>query len=178
MNKFPDSGFTLIEMMVTVAVAAILMSVGVPSFQQLIQSNRVTTQTNEFVAALNLARSEAIKRGSRITVCKSSTSTSCAASGGWQQGWIIFMDNNNNASADDGTGSILRVYGALSDVTLTGNTHVASYVSYVASGSTQLAGGGFQAGTLTLCPGSGATKGRTLVLSRTGRLSLSEYVCP
>ncbi|MFO1418814.1 MAG: GspH/FimT family pseudopilin [Methylotetracoccus sp.] len=178
MNNLPKSGFTLIEMMVTVAVAAILMSVGVPSFQQLIQSNRVTTQTNEFVAALNLARSEAIKRGTRITICKSSTSTSCAGSGGWQQGWIIFTDNNNNAAADDGTGSILRVYGALSDVTLTGNTNVASYVSYVASGSTQLTGGGFQAGTLTLCPGSGSAKGRSMVLSRTGRLSLSEYVCP
>jgi type IV fimbrial biogenesis protein FimT len=59
-------GFTLLELMVTIAVLAILATIGVPSFQGLIQSNRVTTQTNELVTALNFARTEAIKRGRSV----------------------------------------------------------------------------------------------------------------
>ncbi len=61
-------GFTLLELMVTVAVVAILATVGVPGFQELIQNNRVTTQTNELVTALNFARTEAVKRGRNVQV--------------------------------------------------------------------------------------------------------------
>lgn len=148
-----ENGFTLIELMVAVSVLAIVLGIGVPGFQELIQNNRITTQANEFVAALNFARSEAIKRGIRITLCRSSDGSNCSDSGNWDQGWIVFVDTNNNASVDGGE-PILKVYSSLRASTLSGNTNVAGYVSYVSSGFTQLTSGAFQAGTFTLCPDS------------------------
>lgn len=171
-------GFTLIELMITLSVAAIVLTLGVPSFREIIQDNRMTTQANEFVATLNYTRSEAVKRGTRVTACKSADFAACSGSGAWDQGWIVFVDGNNNAIADDGAGSLLKVHSRLDGSTLAGNTPVAAYVSFVPSGFTQLTTGGFQAGTATLCPASNGTKGRSITISRTGRLTVAKVVCP
>lgn len=172
-----ENGFTLIELMVAVAVLAVTLTIGVPSFRETIQTNRMATQANEFVAALALARSEAIKRGTRTTLCKSPDGSNCTNGGNWDQGWIVFVDGNNNATADDGTGSILKVYSSLGSSTLSGNTNVANYVSYISSGFTQLIGGGIQAGTFTLCPGTSGATGRSIVISATGRPTVSKVTC-
>lgn len=84
-------GFTLVELMVTIGVAGVLLAVAVPSFNQLIVTNRLTTQANEVVAAMNFARSEAIKRNTRISFCRASsaTATNCAATAGSWRNWII-----------------------------------------------------------------------------------------
>lgn len=84
------SGFTLIELMVTIAVLSIVMLVAVPSFNSLVQGNRLTGQTNQFVAALNLAKAEAVKRNLTIVFCHSADAISCSepTAAGWQ-GWII-----------------------------------------------------------------------------------------
>src|SRR5688572_16029390 len=85
------SGFTLIELMVTIAVASVLLGIAVPSFNQLIVTNRLTAQANEVVSAINFARSEAIKRNTSISFCRTSsaTATTCAASAGNWQDWIV-----------------------------------------------------------------------------------------
>ena len=75
-----NSGFTLMELMVTIAIAAILVGIAIPSFTSIIVSNRLTTSANELVTALNLARSEAVKRGMRITFCKIANGSSCTNS--------------------------------------------------------------------------------------------------
>ena len=62
-NSAKSSGFTLVELMITLAIAGILVAVGIPSFNSTISSNRLTSYANELVTALNLARSEAVKRG-------------------------------------------------------------------------------------------------------------------
>ncbi|MGB5065269.1 MAG: GspH/FimT family pseudopilin, partial [Candidatus Competibacter sp.] len=74
MNR--KSGFTLIELMITVALAAIVLTLGVPAFQETIRNNRLATTVNDFISSLNLTRSEAIKRGTRVTLCKSANGTS------------------------------------------------------------------------------------------------------
>ncbi|WP_438438153.1 GspH/FimT family pseudopilin [Hydrogenophilus thermoluteolus] len=90
---FAMCGVTLVELMVTIAVAAILLAVAVPGFRNLIVSNRLTATTNAFVAALNLARIEAVKRNARVTLCKTAdpnaTAPNCAASATWSQGAIV-----------------------------------------------------------------------------------------
>lgn len=93
-------GLTMIELMITIAIAAILLGIGVPSFQAVIQANRVTTVANDVVGALQFGRSEAVRRGAAVTVCGSLDQATCNAS--WQSGWIV----------RDGTGAVLRVWPA------------------------------------------------------------------
>ncbi|MER2529218.1 MAG: GspH/FimT family pseudopilin [Candidatus Competibacter denitrificans] len=146
------AAFTLMELIVTMALAAIVLTLGVSSFQRMLQSNQAVTTINGFVGALNLARSEAIKRGLRVTLCKSIDKTRCADNGGYEQGWVIFVDSNNNAMIDPSE-AVLQVFDSVADagMTLIGNSQVNRYISYVASGNTKLTTGAFQAGTLTLC---------------------------
>jgi type IV fimbrial biogenesis protein FimT len=175
MNAQKTFGFTLIELMVTVSIAAIVLTLGVPGYTQMIQNNRMSAQANEFVAFLNLARSEAIKRGTRVTLCKSADGASCSGSGAWDQGWIVIIDTNNNATADEG--APLAVHSDLGTSSLLGNSSVASYISFVGAGVTQLTSGGFQAGTLTLCSGVSGVEGRSIVVSRTGRATMNKVSC-
>lgn len=131
-------GFTLVELMVTLAVAAILLTMAVPSFRTTIQNNRLIAEANDFVTALHLARSEAIKRNTPVTMCKSADGTACTTAGAWEQGWIVFVDGNNNTSHDAGE-DILRVRGAAGgSITFRGSTGVADSISYLASGMTTL----------------------------------------
>ena len=83
MNK--QFGFTLVEMMVTILVLAVLLGIGVPSFQTMIQRNRLTTVTNDLVGALQFARSEAVRRGIEVTLC----SGQGGCSGTWVDGWVV-----------------------------------------------------------------------------------------
>lgn len=83
-------GFTLVELMVSIAVLSIVVLVAVPSFNSLVQGNRMTAQVNQFVAALNLAKAEAVKRNQTVLFCHSTDSISCSepSANGWE-GWIV-----------------------------------------------------------------------------------------
>lgn len=160
MNNY--RGFTLIELMITLAVAAILLTVGIPSFSEIIKNNRLSTEINELVTVLNFGRTEAIKRGVDVTVCKSDTGSSCA--GNWEDGWIAFVDLDDDGVFDVGDGEIvLRVY----DGVATGSTLAfpRNRISYSAQGFAI----GFT-GTFVLCDDRGSAKGKGLVVSNTGRV--------
>jgi len=172
-------GFTLMELMVTIAIAGILLGVAIPSFTSIISSNRLTTYANELVTALNLARSEAIKRGVRITLCKSTNGNSCTAGNDWSQGWITFTDQNNNAAYDSATETLLRVQTKSANATIIGNTNVANYISYIATGQTKLTSGAFQAGTIKVCDDRTGNVGINIVLNSVGRMSTRRNIsCP
>lgn len=87
-------GFSLVELMAVLAVATILLGIGVPAFGSLMQSQRTTATVNDFFAAINLTRSEALQRGVRVDLVP--------ADGGWTQGWRVFVDNNDNQKPDAG----------------------------------------------------------------------------
>ena len=82
-----NRGFTLVELMVTLAVLAILLTLAVPSFNQATLGSKLNSMSNSFVASAQLARSEAIKRNAQVTMCASSNGTSCG--GNWQDGWVV-----------------------------------------------------------------------------------------
>lgn len=163
-----ERGFTLIELMVTVAVLAILLSIAIPSYRTFVMNSRMASQTNDLVTALSLARSEAVKRAANVTVCASSNGATCA--GSWNLGWIVL----------DAAGTPLRVQQALGGAsTLSGGTDVASTITFTASGRTTIPITATAASTtLTLCPPTPASvQGRAIQIERTGRSSSSPVAC-
>lgn len=97
-------GFTLIELMVTIAVMAILLAVAAPSFNDVTLNSRLGSYANNFVASANLARSEAIKRNAVVVMCVSSDGVNCTTTGGWEQGWIVGCRTTNPSMFCDGSG--------------------------------------------------------------------------
>lgn len=165
-----QSGVTLLELMVVLAVSAILAVISIPGFVSLAHSSRLSTAANEMISSLHLARSEAIKRNSRAVMCISATGTSCADSGGWHQGWLVFHDANNNAKLDVGETVVLARQALQTGLRATSIGSTARYVSYAPSGGTKQISGAWQGGTLTLCNESGSlNSAREVIISSTGR---------
>ena len=167
---FHQAGYSLVELLVVTALAAVLSMLAIPPMTEMINSQRSIALASAFLSSLNLARAEAIKRNGRAVLCKSADGLACADSGGWEQGWIVFHDADNDAALDDAEQVIERYAGGADGLTLSGNAPVANYVSFSASGSAKHVSGAFQAGTFTLCPLSSSQSDiRQLVLSSTGR---------
>lgn len=101
-------GFSLIELMVVLSIAAILLAVGIPSFRSLIQNQRMTTNVNEFFAAINLTRSAALERGVRVDMIAAGDGSD------WKNGWIIFVDKNNDRIRDSNE-KLIFTHGPLPD---------------------------------------------------------------
>jgi type IV fimbrial biogenesis protein FimT len=111
-----SAGFNLIELMVVLAVGAILLSVGTASYRYVTNSNRVSTEVNSLLGDLMLARSEAIKQGVNVITCPLSTGPTCNNVSTWQGGWMIFADVNNNGLYDTGD-VLIRVQNAFTSTT-------------------------------------------------------------
>lgn len=154
-----EGGFTLVELMVTLAIAAIVMTMAIPSFTDMTKNNRLTTQTNQLVTALNLARSEAITRRVAIDV----TATDAADSGNeWGEGWSVAVNG----------GATLRVFESLgSNTTLDSGNDLAT-IQYQPSGRASATD------TLTLCDDRSGENGRQITILTTGRVTTTTVVCP
>ena len=159
-HSLSEYGFTLLELMVTVSIVAILGALAAPSFQTMIQANRTRTVANELMATLNLARSEAARRGQPVSVCRSSNGSSCASSGtGWDNGWIAFV-NENHASANDKKSpvrdageQILQVRQNLpTGITLRPNGNFTNGITFLCTGLVWGPG----TGTFAICAGNDA----------------------
>ena len=162
-----NSGFTLMELMVTIAIAAILVGIAIPSFTSIITSNRLTTSANELVTALNLARSEAVKRGQQVVVSKTGAN--------WENGWQVFVDIDRSTSAkenvfDAGTDIQLRVYSALpGSYTLWGNNNFTDYIRYTPMGVISNPVGG----SFVICNGGSVSGAKLIIVNGMGRMRLA-----
>lgn len=166
MTKRAARGFTLIELMVTVSVAAVLLAVAAPSFNSVVINNRLSGYANSWVASAQLARSEAIKRNSPVTLCRSANGSTCAASGTWDQGWVVRHATTN---------TVIQVQQALPDrYDMTGSVYTIDF---------QSVGAGATVATVKICPTPALSDGagRDISLSATGRPAISANrtgVCP
>lgn len=157
----PARGVTLIELLVTLAVAVILMTIAVPSFQDAIVRNRLTTSTNDFVGTINYARAEAIKRGQSVTICKSSTGSACTTTGSqWENGWIVFVDADADGSLDSGE-TIIRTWPALPSLyTLRPNNNFTNFLRYDGRGAAN------NIGSFAICHNSTESGAKVIVITR------------
>jgi len=168
------AGFTLIEMMVVIAILGVLLAIGIPSFQQLIVSNRIASNANEIIADLMMARSEALKRGGDVivTVCATTDGNSCSGANDWSRGRLVFVDSTTVGvigSVDAGE-VVLRKAGASDGgvIVAAGGFSTVGFVTYRSSGSvTSLVPGAF-----TVC--KSGYLGRVVSVSIIGRASLSQ----
>lgn len=167
-------GFTLIELLVAIAILAILLGLAAPSFQSIMQGNRVMALTSDLFASLNYARAEAVKRAANVTVCKiadaGAVSPVCAGAGGWNGGWLVFVDDGVAGVVD---GSDLRLQVAQPDggeSSIIGDAAFADYIQFNSRGATSNGAGG----NLTLCNGGIQ---RTVTVNATGHAKVTRGAC-
>jgi len=159
-------GFTLIELMVTISIAGLMLSMAVPSFTDALRNNRLTTYANDFLSSLSLARSEAIKRGVSVTVRKSGAQ--------WEGGWAVFIDDNSNGQLNSNE-LIIQSHAALpATFTLRGNSNFTNFVRYVSSGASSTTG------SFMLCDNKDNNDlaepytSRLLIINNVGRIRMAE----
>ncbi len=165
MAKRINMGFTLIELIVSVSIAAILISVGIPSFASMIKNSRQSATYNAFVADLSYARSEAVKRSDIVTVCARDSDTACKNSASWDDGWLVFADTSGDGSLDAGE-TIIKTSGALEDSqTLRPNGFTnAGFLQYRGRGNTD------STGIFVICDDRGADEAKAINIVLTGAI--------
>jgi type IV fimbrial biogenesis protein FimT len=171
------AGFTMVELLVTFSVLAILATLAAPSFMQTIASNRLTAATNDLYASLVQARSDAVRQGRRVTVCVSSNGSSCnAGTVTWSVGWISFADTvrATDPSVDAGETVSYVVQASHDSLVTRGSSQVSNYVSFAPDGQAKLINGGIQTGVIRVCSTSTAlsdnARAREIVLAAGGRM--------
>jgi type IV fimbrial biogenesis protein FimT len=165
-------GFTLLELMVALVVAAIVSSVAVPGLGNWLAEQELQDRAEALLHALDLARSEAVKRGSRIDVCPGSGGCTAGAMP-WEAGWLVVPD----AERDRASEAIARERAAPPGITVRGNRPVADYVSYTSAGHARRLDGALQMGTFTVCRAGHAARKVILANSGRARIETSTDAC-
>lgn len=179
MNR-PQNGFTLIELIVAIAIVAILAGLALPPLGDLIARNKVATEVNRLVSDFQLARNSAVTRSSVVTICRSGDQVSCLSSSAANQldaGWMTYTSANPQISYVAGTDALLKVGEKASETTqirVQGN-QAPDFISFLPSGRIETAVPGNV--VITICKNGQSTeqvRGRRLTLAVSGRPSISE----
>lgn len=166
-NLKQPRGFTLIELMVTISIMAIVVSLAVPSFNTTIENRRVLTINEMLAASLKLARSEALSRSESITMCFSSDQTTC--SGSWSDGWIIYVDENSDRIFDGGIDELLKASDEVAP-----NYSIELMSNVISSFQFNNEGRAVESGTYRVCgPAADDNRARGVIINLSGGMRFS-----
>ena len=179
MKKTTQTGFTLYELLTTILIVGIILTLGIPNMMEFRQNSRMTTAANDLLSTFHLARSEASRMRAIVTICASADGATCTVGGEFEDGWIVFADTNGDIAVDAGE-SVLRIFPAL-DTSLSINSFGNNdYFSFAATGQGRGAvNGNPTVSTLLFCddrgigiaPG-GRSTARALVATPLGRATV------
>lgn len=169
-------GFTVIELMTTVALLAVMVVLGVPAFTSSIDRNETAANSNALLSALKVARSEATKRSQRVIVCASNNQADCT-SNDWSDGWLVFEDSlpvltNGNGLFDVGE-TIITTYELPNGFSVARASGGADQIAFAATG---LSNSSF-AQNFTICKAN-TSNGRRLTVERSGLVAGADATCP
>lgn len=167
-------GFTLLEALVVVALLGILVSLAAPAMGDLQTKFRLQAQAEGFLDSLILARSEALRRQQRVSLCARASDSACDTTGQWNQGWLVFVDSNDNALRDPEE-PLIENHAALPQGSMVAsNSTVRRYFSYNSEGRSMAINGAFMAGTMRFCQPS-KSAGWQVVINALGKPRIEKY---
>lgn len=162
-------GFTLAELLITVAIIGVVSAIALPMMQDFVDDSAASTQAEQVLSALNYTRSEAVKRNTRVSMCHSSDGATCSgASGDWHTGWLVFVDDDpaGIVGTFQGKDQLLRVQRALpGKARLLATGGIVDFISYTSGGQARTAAGAAQTGALFSCQPSLKAKRRVIALT-------------
>jgi len=161
-----QKGYTLIELMTTLAVAAVLISVAMPGMQSFRMNSRQSGKINEMISIMHLARNTAITTNSRVTLCSSKDGSNCQ-SVAWDEGWIAFVDRDSDQNVDDDE-TVLRVGTGVKGVTISSEEY-SNYLMYRPNGRVMKTAVNQNSGQFTICDRRGSQHGKAIMLDLSGR---------
>lgn len=168
MSRRQIAGFTLLELMVTVSIMAILLTIALPSFQGSLRSNRLATTSNELLASLSLARSEGIKSTRGGGVCASADGAVCGVD--WNLGWMVWTEKDGDGVYDNDE-TVVRYSQGKPQLQLTGSAATISF-----DGRGRIIGGA--AASIDVVPEGVTTPARCVEISITGQTRVEQEACP
>tara|TARA_R110001583_G_scaffold26571_7_gene95840 strand:- start:6723 stop:7205 length:483 start_codon:yes stop_codon:yes gene_type:complete len=157
-----NSGFTIVELMVVLAILAILLSVAPPTFNTFIKGSQMTTNSNDLIGALNFARMEAIKRGSSVQLGQRDGST-------WLGGFVVWVDTDGDGTLD--AGEELQLWEPYSEGTSVYSTNSITRFTFAATGEVD------NVDNLTLCDNRSGETGRYITILSSGAIYADEVTC-
>jgi type IV fimbrial biogenesis protein FimT len=167
-----ESGFTLIELMLAIALVAILLATAVPALDDFTNNSRQTGAINDFVSAMHLARNTAITTNSRVTMCPSAGGANCEVTG-WDSGWIVFRDANSSGSVDAGE-TVVTASGRVDGLTIQSG-EFPQFLMYRPNGRAMTVAVTGNSGEFSVCDNRGADKAKVILVELSGRPRLSKF---
>lgn len=171
MNTLRQRGFNLLELMVGITVLGVLLGIGVPSFNQMMQTNRLAEQANSLVAALSFARSEAVKRGFRVSACPG-VDNACSGGTDWNAGILVFTDDTGTIGTLDGADAVVQAWSPSTNGFVAGGGVSPAAITFLPTGAQAAAQIDVYKAS---CTGQNL---RRINVASTGRIGLTKVACP
>lgn len=164
-------GVTVVELMVVISILAVLLTVGIPGYSNLMHKNRISETSGLLHVSLHMARGEAIKRRRPVQVCPTADGASCRDDGDWSEGWVVFADSNGNNTPD--AGEVVRLVDMLGKgIEITASPTVEDFLRFEPTGFVWGSGGA--AGNFLICHAEHHVHSNTLHVMPAGQVRLQQ----